>query len=155
MADVEIFVDGIATSTLKSFNAYIENLKGEIIGKYPDANGDYTLQTLESSLVNEGDFFCHKTHKTWDTILKDIRKNHEHYIDNIADNNENILSIQRVRQIIISSGNNIDKFIEVFCNSLGIKYKRVSENEKESFRKLLKKSPSIKNSGINFRKRKK
>ncbi|EFU76558.1 hypothetical protein HMPREF0381_1555 [Lachnoanaerobaculum saburreum DSM 3986] len=53
-----------------------------------------------------------------------------------------------------SSGKNIDKYIEVFCSSMGIKYKRLSESEKESFRKLLKKSPSIKNSGINFRKRK-
>lgn len=53
-----------------------------------------------------------------------------------------------------SSGNSIDKYIEVFCNSLGIKYKRVSESEKESFRKLLKRFPSIKNSCISFRKRK-
>ena len=86
--------------------------------------------------------------------FKELMADTEIFIDSIADNDENVLSVQKVRQILISSGNNIDKFIEVFCNSLGIKYKRVSESEKESFRKLLKKSPSIKNSGINFRKRK-
>ncbi|ERJ84778.1 hypothetical protein HMPREF1987_00363 [Peptostreptococcaceae bacterium oral taxon 113 str. W5053] len=33
------------------------------------------------------------------------------------------------------SRNSVDKFIEIFCNSLGIKYKRVSESEKE-FKKI-------------------
>ena len=71
-----------------------------------------------------------------------------------SNGDDKILSVQKVRQIIVSSRNNIDKFIEVFCNSLGIKYKKCSESEKEVFRKLLKKSPSIKNSGIIFRRKK-
>ncbi|MGL5439101.1 MAG: helix-turn-helix domain-containing protein [Filifactoraceae bacterium] len=57
IADIEIFIDVIAASTIKSLNAYIEMLKCNIVGKYPDANGDYTLQTSESFLINEGDFF--------------------------------------------------------------------------------------------------
>lgn len=154
MADTEIFIDGIATKCFNDINDYLEDVRAEIINRHPDIDEDVPLRTLSASQINEEDFFCHITHKTWDTILKDIRKNHEHDIDSIADNDENILSVQKVRQIMISSGNNIDKFIEVFCNSLGIKYKRLSEDEKESFRKLLKKSPSIKKSGINFRKRK-
>ena len=56
---------------------------------------------------------------------------------------------------MISSVNNIDKFIEIFCNSFQLKYKKLSEDEKEFLRKLFKKSPLIKNSGINFRKGKK
>ena len=55
---------------------------------------------------------------------------------------------------MVSSGNNIDKFIEIFCNSFQLKYKRLSEDEKEFLRKLFKKSPIIKNSGINFRRKK-
>lgn len=155
MADTEIFIDGIATKCFNDINNYLEDVRAEIINRHPNIDEDVPLRTLSASQINEEDFFCHITHKTWDTILKDIRKNHEHDIDSIADNDKNVLSVQKVRQIIISSGNNIDKFIEVFCSSMGIKYKRLSEGEKESFRKLLKKSPSIKNSGINFRKRKK
>lgn len=75
-------------------------------------------------------------------------------IDSIHEN-DNTLSLQKTRQITISSGNNIDKFIEVFCNSFQLKYKRLSEDENEFSRKLFKKSPIIKSSGINFRKKKK
>lgn len=153
MADAEIFVDGIATRRFNDLNTSLENVRTEIISQNPDIEEDVPLKTLLAAQVSEEDFFCHVTHKTWDTILKDIRKNHEHDIDSIP-NDDDILSIQKLNQIMKSSGNSIDKYIEVFCNSLGIKYKRVSESEKESFRKLLKKSPAIKNSGISFRKRK-
>lgn len=155
MADMEIFVDGVATKCFNDINDYLEDVRTEIIGQNPYVKEDIPLKTLSATQIREEDFFCHITHKTWDTILKDIRKNHEHDIDSIPDNDDKILSVQKVRQIMKSSENSIDKFIEIFCTSLQIKYKRISESKKESFRKLLKKSPSIKNSGINFRKRKK
>ena len=80
--------------------------------------------------------------------------NHEQDIDSIPEDDDT-LSLQKIRQIMISSVNNIDKFIEIFCNSFQLKYKKLSEDEKEFLRKLFKKSPLIKNSGINFRKGKK
>lgn len=153
MADTEIFVDGIATGRFNNLNNSLENVRTEIISQNPDIEEDVPLKTLLTAQISEEDFFCHVTHKTWDTILKDIRKNHEHDIDSMPDDDD-ILSMQKLNQIMKSSRNSIDKYIEVFSNSLGIKYKRVSESEKESFRKLLKKSPAIKNSGISFRKRK-
>lgn len=53
---------------------------------------------------------------------------------------------------MIFPGSNIDKFIEIISNSFQLKYKMLSEDEKEFLRKLLKKSPIVKNSGINFKK---
>ena len=153
MADTEIFVDGIATKRFNDLNSSLETVRAEIISQYPDVSNDHTLRTLSAAQVGEEDFFCHITHKTWDSIIKDIRKNHEQDIDSIP-KDDDTLSLQKIRQIMLSSGNNIDKFIEIFCNSFQLKYKRLSEDEKEFLRKLFKKSPIIKNSGINFRRKK-
>ncbi|HES5799674.1 TPA: helix-turn-helix transcriptional regulator [Streptococcus pyogenes] len=154
MADTEIFIDGIATKCFNDINDYLEDVRTEIINRHPNIDEDITLRTLSASQIREEDFFCHITHKTWDTILKDIRKNHEQDIDSISEDDDT-LSLQKIRQIMISSGNNIDKFIKIFCNSFQLKYKKLSEDEKEFLRKLFKKSPIIKNSGLNFRKKKK
>lgn len=154
MADTEIFIDGIATKCFNDINDYLEDVKTEIINRHPNIDEDIPLRTLSASQIREEDFFCHITHKTWDTILKDIRKNHEQDIDSISEDDDT-LSLQKIRQIMISSGNNIDKFIKIFCNSFQLKYKKLSEDEKEFLRKLFKKSPIIKNSGLNFRKKKK
>ena len=154
MADTEIFIDGIATKCFNDINDYLEDVRTEIINRHPNIDEDIPLRTLSASQIREEDFFCHITHKTWDTILKDIRKNHEQDIDSISEDDDT-LSLQKIRQIMISSGNNIDKFIKIFCNSFQLKYKKLSEDEKEFLRKLFKKSPIIKNSGLNFRKKKK
>ena len=154
IADTEIFVDGIATKRFNDLNSSLESVRNEIISQNSEIENDYTLKTLSAAQIKEEDFFCHVTHKTWDIILKDIRKNHEHDIDSIPED-DNTLSLQKVRQIMLSSGNNLDKFIEIFCNSFQLKYKRLSEDEKDFLRKLFKKSPIIKNSGLKFRKKKK
>lgn len=154
MADTEIFIDGIATKCFNDINDYLEDVRTEIINRHPNIDEDIPLRTLSASQIREEDFFCHITHKTWDTILKDIRKNHEQDIDSISEDDDT-LSLQKIRKIMISSGNNIDKFIKIFCNSFQLKYKKLSEDEKEFLRKLFKKSPIIKNSGLNFRKKKK
>ena len=154
MADTEIFVDGVATKRFNDLNSSLATVRAEIINQNSDVSTDHILRTLSAAQVGEEDFFCHITHKTWDSIIKDIRKNHEQDIDSIPED-DTALSLQKIRQIMISSGNNIDKFIEIFCNSFQLKYKRLSEDEKELLRKLFKKSPIIKNSGVNFRKRKK
>ncbi|SFE18069.1 helix-turn-helix domain-containing protein [Peptostreptococcus sp. D1] len=150
MADTEIFVDGIATGRFNNLNTSLENVRTEIISQNPDIEEDVPLKTLLAAQISEEDFFCHITHKIWNSIIKDICKNHEQDIDSIPED-DNTLSLQKIRQIMISSGNNIDKFIEIFCNSFQLKYKKLSEDEKEFLRKLFKKSPIIKNSGINFR----
>ena len=154
MADMEIFVDGVSTKRFNDLNSSLESVRAEIINQNPNVSNDHTLRTLSAAQVDEEDFFCHITHKTWDSIIKDIRKNHEQDIDSIPEDDDT-LSLQKIRQIMISYGSGLDKFIEIICNSFQLKYKRLSKDEKEFLRKLFKKSPIIKNSGINFRKRKK
>ena len=40
---------------------------------------------LEACQIEEEDFFCHVTHKTWDVILHDIRKAHENDSESAPD----------------------------------------------------------------------
>ncbi len=127
IADTEIFVDGVATKRFNDLNSSLETVRTEIINQNPNVSNDHTLRTLSAAQVSEEDFFCHVTHKTWDSIIKDIRKNHEQDIDSIPED-DTALSLQKIRQIMISSGNNMDKFIEIFCNSFQLKYKRLSED---------------------------
>ena len=56
-------------------------MRAKILNQNPNVSNDHTLRTLSAAQVDEEDFFCHITHKTWDSIIKDIRKNHERDID--------------------------------------------------------------------------
>ena len=90
MADTEIFVDGVATKRFNDLNSSLETVRAEIISQHPNIDNDHTLRTLSAAQVGEEDFFCHITHKTWDTILKDIRKKHEQDIDSIPEDDDTL-----------------------------------------------------------------
>lgn len=74
MADTEIHVDGIATMRFRDLNNSLEAVRSMILKKHPDVANDRILRTLEVAQIEEEDFFCHITHRTWDAILYDIRK---------------------------------------------------------------------------------
>ena len=81
MTDTEIYIGRHATSTFRTLYESLEEQRQTIIQKYKQAENDFYSKTILAAEVKEEDFFCHVTHKTWDTILHDIRKAHEHDID--------------------------------------------------------------------------
>lgn len=85
MTDTEIYIDGHATSTFRNLYQSLEEQRQFITRKYKQAENDLYSQTLLAAEVKEENFFCHVTHITWDAILHDIRKAHEHDIDRTPD----------------------------------------------------------------------
>ena len=78
LADAEIYVDGMATMRFHDMNTALAAVRAMILEEHPEAVADRAIKVLEAGQVKEEDFFCHVTHKTWDAILHDIRKAHEH-----------------------------------------------------------------------------
>ena len=61
--------------------------------------------------------------------------------------------IKEVRKAMQSTGDRVQEFLEIFCNAFQLKYKRLTDEERVTLKRLFKRSPLIKNSGINFRRR--
>ena len=141
MADAEIYVDGMAAVWVM------------ILEEHPEAAADRSLKILEAGQIEEEDFFCHVTHKTWDAILHDIRKAHENDMESAPDTTPADELIKEVRKAMQSTGDRVQEFLEIFCKAFQLKYKRLTDEERTTLKKLFKRSPLIKNSGINFRRR--
>ena len=113
------------------------------------------FEQLMTEEVKEEDFFCHVTHKTWDAILHDIRKAHEHDIDSTPDYSLAKKMALEIRKAIQSSGDYLGKVWAVIFNMLGIDFYKLTPDEQKILKKILSKSPSIKNSPFNFRRKRK
>ena len=109
MTDTEIYIDGHATSTFRTLYESLEEQWQVIVQKYKQADRDFYSQTLLAAEVKEEDFFCHVTHKTWDAILHDIRKAHEHDIDSTPDYSLAKKMGLEIRKAIQSSGDYLDR----------------------------------------------
>ena len=153
MADAEIYVDGVATMAFHDMDSSLAAVRAMILEEHPEAVTERTLKVLEASQVEEEDFFCHVTHKTWDVILHDIRKAHENDSESAPDTTPADELIREVQKAMQSPGDRVQQFTEIFCKAFQLKYKRLSQEERSLLKKLFKKSPLIKNSGMNFRRR--
>ena len=171
LADAEIYVDGMATMRFHDMNSSLAAVRAMILEEHPEATADRAIKILEACQVEEEDFFCHVTHKTWDVILHDIRKAHENDNESAPDTtpaDELIREVQKamqspgdrvqqfteiVQKAMQSPGDRVQQFTEIFCKAFRLKYKRLSQEERSLLKKLFKKSPLIKQSGMNFRRR--
>ena len=133
----------------------MEEQRQTIIRKYKQAENDFYSKTILAAEVKEEDFFCHVTHKTWDAILHDIRKAHEHDIDSTR-----ITLPQRkwrwiFGKAIQSSGDYLGKVWAVIFNTLGLDFYKLPPDEQKILKRILSKAPNIKNSPFNFRRKRK
>ena len=152
----ELHINDEVVELLKS-ERFNNRLLCEIIShekfRDPEAAADRAIKVLEACQVGEEDFFCHVTHKTWDTILHDIRKAHENDSESAPDTTPADELIREVQKAMQSPGDRVQQFTEIFCKAFQLKYKRLSEEERTTLKKLFRKSPLIKHSGMNFRRR--
>ena len=133
----------------------LEEQRQTIIQKYKQAENDFYSKTILAAEVKEEDFFCHVTHKTWDAILHDIRKAHEHDIDSTPDYSLAKKMALEIRKAIQSSGDYLGKVWAVIFNMLGIDFYKLPPDEQKILKRILSKSPNIKNSPFNFRRKRK
>ena len=129
LADAEIYVDGMATMRFHDMNSSLAAVRAMILEEHPEAVADRAIKVLEACQVEEND-----SESAPDTTPAD----------------ELIREVQKAMQ---SPGDRVQQFTEMFCKAFQLKYKRLSQEERSLLKKLFKKSPLIKQSGMNFRRR--
>ena len=76
LADIKIYVEGIATMQIQNLNTWVDYAREEIIKNYNPDKNDPTLHTLESAHIDENEYFTQRIHNDMDSIMKDLRKVH-------------------------------------------------------------------------------
>ena len=153
MADTEIYVDGIATTHFTDFNSLLEALREQVLSQYQPAEEDTALRALETMQVQEEDYFCHVTHRTWDAILHDIREAHKNDTDSAADDSNALKLLKDAQRAMAVPGSYLDVFTALMCSQLQIRYEKLSEQERTVLKNVMKKTPAYKDSPLSRMKR--
>ena len=146
MTDTEIYVDGIATMQIKNMNDWLDAVRLQIIQqKNPDAN-DLYLKVLESSHIQEEEYFFHTIHSDWDNIIRTIRANHEHAAEStpIERPMSNDKKVQRFLQTLKFKSNPIEEFWHFFCDEMQIPFDHLSVDEHKVMKDVFKRSKLLK-----------
>ncbi|MCM1221456.1 MAG: transcriptional regulator, partial [Lachnospiraceae bacterium] len=151
--DTEIYVDGIATSHFNDFNSLLEVLREQILSQYQPIEEDTALKALDALQVQEEDYFCQVTHRTWDAILHDIRESHKNDIVSAPDGSNAVNLLKDAQRAMAMPGSYLDMFTALMCTQLQIRYEKLTEQERTSLKKIMKKSMAYKDSPLSRMKR--
>ena len=113
--------------------------------KNPDAN-DLYLKVLESSHIQEEEYFFHTIHSDWDNIIRTIRENHEHAAESapIERPMSNDKKVQRFLQTLKFKSNPIEEFWRFFCDEMQIPFDHLSLEEHKVMKDVFKRSKLLK-----------
>lgn len=140
LADIEIYVDGIANMQIQNLNALVDTVRHEIIERYRPGEDDPYLKVLQAAHVDDDEYFSRMVLDDINVIIRDIRALHKKDSESapqttVADElKENLDAVENFK------GSRLEKQAMLYCKQLGINYKNLSEEEFRWLIRILKKS---------------
>lgn len=146
MTDTEIYVDGIATMQIKNMNDWLDSVRLQIIQqKNPDAN-DLYLKVLESSHIQEEEYFFIPFTAigiiSYAPSVKNISSKLNLLL--LKDRCPMIKKVQRFLQTLKFKSNPIEEFWRFFCDEMQIPFDQLSVDEHKTMKDIFKRSKLLK-----------
>ena len=144
LADIEIYVDRIASMQIDTLNATVDVARQEILNKYQPAEDDIYLKTLAAAHVEEDEYFSHRIHKDIDGIIRDLRENHKTDPSTAPETTVAEDIRKELEAAAKFSGSDQERQARIFCSQLGINYDNLYPEEFAALVNILKKSKFLK-----------
>ena len=77
LADIEIYVDGIATMQIQNLNTLVDTVRHEIIERYRPGEDDPHLKVLQAAHISDDEYFSQMVRDDLNLIIRDIREAHK------------------------------------------------------------------------------
>lgn len=146
LADMEIYVDGLAEQQIHSLNAVVNAAREKIVEKYHPDEYESTLHLLNAMEVQEGEYFSRRVHDDIDGIMADMKKAHVQRQSKPEDSLAE--SIKRdIEEAMNSTEGKVETLLRQALVRLGVSYAKVTEEEKQTMLNVLRKSKTLQ-SGI-------
>lgn len=144
LADIEIYVDGIAAMQIQNLNAWVDVVRAEIMEKYRPGEQDKDVYLLQAAHVNESEYFSQRVHEDIDAIIQDIRDTHKGDSTSAPD----ITVAQEIKrdleEVANFKGSRTEQLILLFCKQTKLKYSRLTDEEKRWLTQIAHKSELLK-----------
>ena len=140
LADIEIYVDRIASTQIDNLNALVSVARAEILAKQKSEDKDLYLRTLEAAYIQEDKYFTHAVHEDMDAIIADIREAHKKDVTTADDGTVAAKLKRDIEDAMQFKGSDHERQIRIYCNQLGIPYDKLTPEEFAGVLSALKKS---------------
>ena len=144
MADIEIYVNGIATSQIHTLNSLVDFARQQVMENHHPDEYEYAQRELNACYVDEYEFFQHVIQSDLGEIIKDLRKSHAGETETAPETSivESIKSDLETYKNF--KGSRSEKDFALLCKRNGINYSKVPDDEKMVVMRFLRRSKNFK-----------
>lgn len=143
LANIEIYVDRIASAQINNLNAWVSVARAEILARQQPYKEDIYLRTLEAAYIQEDKYFTHAVHEDMDAIIADIREAHKKDVTTADDGTAAAKLKQVVEDAMQFEGSNQERLLQIFCKQLDAPYGKLTQEESAGVISLLRKSKEL------------
>ncbi len=145
LADIEIYVDGMAAAQIQNLNAWVDVARAEIMEKYQPGEHDSTAAMLKAMHIQEGEYFSQRVHNDIDGIMADIKAAHVGRIGSAPETSAAADFKEALDEAANFKGSRLEQWIMLFCKQIKLKYSKLTEEEKLWLTRIAKKSELVQN----------
>lgn len=143
LADIEIYVDRIASAQIDNLNAWVSIARAEILARQQPDEEDIYLRTLEAAYIQEDKYFTHAVHEDMDAIIADIRDAHKKDVTTADGGTAAAKLKQDVEDAMQFEGSDQERLLQIFCKQLDAPYGKLTQEESAGVISLLRKSKEL------------
>ena len=144
LADIEIYVNGIASMQIQNLNVWVDTARDEILKKYNPDENDSNMYLLQAAHVNEDEYFAHRIFEDIRSIIADMKEAHKGRVESAPENTVTDELKRDLEEAANLKGSRLDKLIFIFCKQMKIKYNMLNDENKKHLINIIKKSEWVK-----------
>lgn len=143
LADIEIYVDGIANMQIQNLNTLVDMVRVEITEKYQPGGEDTHIRLLKAAHIDEDTYFQNVVRSDMDSIIKDIKEAHKNDSTSAPDTTAAEEIRRGIAEAASFTGSQQEKQVVVMCRQSGIDYKKLTAEEFQVMIRVLGKSKHL------------
>ena len=145
MADLEVYVNGIAGKQVQSANAIVDAVSATIMKQYNPGLSDPQLRQLIAAHIDDDSFCRYVIQQDINKIALDLREAHKDDFFSVPEDNPLKGLLQAVDEAASEYCDPEQASLAFICKRLRLNYKKLSEEEKKWLKKISEKSDLLKN----------
>ena len=145
MADLEIYVNGIAGKQVQGANAIVDAMSATIMKQHNSGLTDPQLRQLIAAHIDDDSFCRYVIQQDINNIAFDLRETHKDDFFSVPEDNP-LKGLLQAADEAASEDDDMEQASMAFiCKQLKLNLKKLSEEEKKWLKKIAEKSDLLKN----------
>ena len=145
MADLEIYVNGIAGKQVQSANAIVDAVSATIMKQHNPGLTDPQLRQLVAAHIDDDSFCRYVIQQDINKIALDLRETHKDDFFSVPEDNPLEDFLQTAEETAKEGSDPEQVSLAFICKRLKLNLKKLSEEEKKWLKKIAQKSDLLKN----------